>query len=638
MMQPQYLNKHDARTVSKSRAVITGKRKVAIDVRVSTEHEQQMNALDNQIQWAKELGADHKDWIFDVQKDLYIERGLSGTTMKKRPEFKKMIELAKTGKYDLIVVREVCRFMRNAKLTLNLVDELLQYGVEVYFVNDGIWSRNPDDYFKLTIMAQYAEQESRKTSERVFSGQAVARENGIIYGNGNILGYKLIVGEKSKDTHYVIDEEQAETVRKIYELALTIGVKKIRHYLEGSNPEHKIYKTAEGNTKWYDSTIERILRRSTYMGVIEHFQSVTENPLTHERKSVEKDKRVKYELGAKIPRIIEPEAWKKVQEELDKRALQFRKGADGNSHKVAGGPSNKNIYCRKMRCGCGRRFKFDEETDSARGTFRCYSLVDDGNRDIRAKKSEILNDNCSIDGIRDWKMDFISIEVFKHLEVNVDEIKMKLLLAIEEAFVANADSSCLSELDIIKYKSDIEKLNNKNNRLLDGFEEGVVSKEAYLERKQKNDAEINRIENLIINSEKKNTIESEKAKTLEVVKAFIDKALAFPKTNGYKMKVPEAFIEAYVNSIKACKGGVFEYNIRVNPEAEVQIPIKPDEEFNPQYDSANLFIDNSDATLICEFELSYEDAKNYASMTKGQFKVKRVHFEKPITVRVFANL
>ena len=62
MMQPQYLNKHDARTVSKSRAVITGKRKVAIDVRVSTEHEQQMNALDNQIQWAKELGV-HDDVI-----------------------------------------------------------------------------------------------------------------------------------------------------------------------------------------------------------------------------------------------------------------------------------------------------------------------------------------------------------------------------------------------------------------------------------------------------------------------------------------------------------------------------------------------------------------------------------------------
>ena len=126
-MKNNYLNKHDARNVSKSRAIITGKRRVAIDVRVSTEHEQQIDALENQIQWAEELGNDHKDWTFDVNSDLYIERGLSGTTMKKRPEFNRMITLAKQGKYDLIVVREVCRFMRNAKITLNLVDELLDY-------------------------------------------------------------------------------------------------------------------------------------------------------------------------------------------------------------------------------------------------------------------------------------------------------------------------------------------------------------------------------------------------------------------------------------------------------------------------------------------------------------------------------
>lgn len=184
--------------------------------------------------------------------------------MKNRPEFQKMIQSAKEGQYDLIVVREVCRFMRNAKITLDLVDELLDYEVEVYFVNDGIWSRNRDDYFKLTIMAQYAEQESRKTSERVFSGQAVARENGNIFGNGNILGYRMIVGEKSKDSHYVIVEDEAETVRKIYELAFKgFGIKKIKHYLEGTNPDGKEYKTATGNTKWYASTIQRILRRPT---------------------------------------------------------------------------------------------------------------------------------------------------------------------------------------------------------------------------------------------------------------------------------------------------------------------------------------------------------------------------------------
>ncbi|EOS20328.1 hypothetical protein C806_05123 [Lachnospiraceae bacterium 3-1] len=214
-MNAQYLNKHDARNVSAKRNVKEGKRRVAIDVRVSTQHEMQMNALDNQKQWVVKLAEEHEDWIFDPEKDLYVEEGISGTSLKKRPQFTEMIRKAKTGEYDLIVVREVSRFMRNAKLTLGLVDELLNYGVEVYFVNDGIWSRNEGDYFKLTIMAQYAEQESRKISERVFSGQAVARENGVLMGNGNILGYDIVRGKKSRQTTYVINPEQAETVNDI---------------------------------------------------------------------------------------------------------------------------------------------------------------------------------------------------------------------------------------------------------------------------------------------------------------------------------------------------------------------------------------------------------------------------------------
>ena len=187
MINPQYLNKHDARNVSSKRKVKIGKKRVAIYVRVSTQHEMQINALSNQKQWAIELAQDHKDWIFNTDKDLFVDEGISGTLFENRPQFSEMINKAKSGVYDLIIVREVCRFMRNAKLTLNLVDKLLEYDVEVYFVNDGIWSRNEEDYFKLTIMAQYAEQESRKISERVFSGQAIARENGVLMGNGNIL-------------------------------------------------------------------------------------------------------------------------------------------------------------------------------------------------------------------------------------------------------------------------------------------------------------------------------------------------------------------------------------------------------------------------------------------------------------------
>ena len=233
-------------------------RNVAALTRVSTKHEQQMNALDNQNEWIRTEIAKHSDWKFNEKTDLYVDNGVSGTSMKNRTEFNTMIERAKAGEYDLIITREVSRFMRNLKLTLILIDELKEVGVEVYFVNDGIWTFNEEDYFKLTIMGTYAEQESKKVSERVLAGQGISRQKGILYGNGNILGYDLIKGKTSEETTYVINEEQAETVKIIYELALEgKGIKQIKRILM----ENK-RKNSNAEVQWYDSTIERILRKN----------------------------------------------------------------------------------------------------------------------------------------------------------------------------------------------------------------------------------------------------------------------------------------------------------------------------------------------------------------------------------------
>lgn len=117
---------------------------------------------------------------------------------------------------------------------------------------------------------------------------------------------------------------------------------------------------------------------------------------------------------------------------------------------------------------------------------------------------------------------------------------------------------------------------------------------------------------------------------------IIEKELKFPSIDGRKVKVPEVLIETFVNSIKICADNVVEYNIRINPNAKVDIPVIPDEEFNPQFHSAKVYIDNTDAVLIKEISVSYEDAKNYANKRKK--KVKRVHFDKPVTIRVYANL
>uniref|UniRef100_UPI0040297C55 recombinase family protein n=1 Tax=Gemmiger qucibialis TaxID=2997294 RepID=UPI0040297C55 len=105
--------------------------------RVSTEHEQQISALGNQMEWYANLAERNSNWTVVAQ---YIDEGITGTQMKKRPSFMQMMDHARQCQFDLIVTRELSRFARNTVDALKATRELKQYGVEVYFVNDGIWT------------------------------------------------------------------------------------------------------------------------------------------------------------------------------------------------------------------------------------------------------------------------------------------------------------------------------------------------------------------------------------------------------------------------------------------------------------------------------------------------------------------
>jgi DNA invertase Pin-like site-specific DNA recombinase len=151
------------------------KRKVAIYARVSTEHEAQLSALDNQVQYYDDILKKNPDWIL---YDRYIDEGITGTSTKKRKNFMRMMEDAKAGKFDLIITREVSRFARNTVDTLQETRKLKKIGVEVYFTEDNIWTFKDDDgELKLTIMATLAQNESKKISQRVKAGQKITFQN-----------------------------------------------------------------------------------------------------------------------------------------------------------------------------------------------------------------------------------------------------------------------------------------------------------------------------------------------------------------------------------------------------------------------------------------------------------------------------
>ena len=156
------------------------KRDVAIYARVSTEHEAQLSALENQMDWYKPILAARPEWTLVKQ---YVDEGITGTSAEKRPRFMEMIKDAKAHKFDMIITREVSRFARNTVDTLQYTRTLKDYGVEVFFINDNIKTFDGDGELRLTIMATLAQDESRKTSIRVKAGQQTSMNNGVFYGN-----------------------------------------------------------------------------------------------------------------------------------------------------------------------------------------------------------------------------------------------------------------------------------------------------------------------------------------------------------------------------------------------------------------------------------------------------------------------
>ena len=130
------------------------KRDVAIYARVSTEHEAQLSALGNQLDWYKPILAARPDWTLTAQ---YIDEGITGTSAEKRPQFMKMVEDARQKKFNMIITREVSRFARNTVDTLQYTRLLKEYGVEVFFLNDNIKTFDGDGELRLTIMATLAQ-------------------------------------------------------------------------------------------------------------------------------------------------------------------------------------------------------------------------------------------------------------------------------------------------------------------------------------------------------------------------------------------------------------------------------------------------------------------------------------------------
>lgn len=186
--------------------MVETKRKVAAYCRVSTDNEDQANSFESQQRYFRQYIERNPDWEL---YEIFADEGISGTNTKKRKEFNRMIACAKNGDFDLIITKEISRFARNTLDSIYYTRELKKHGVGVIFMNDNINTLDGDAELRLAIMSSIAQEESRKTSERVKWGQKRQMEQGVVFGR-SMLGYDVDGGKMT------INEEGAKVVRLIF--------------------------------------------------------------------------------------------------------------------------------------------------------------------------------------------------------------------------------------------------------------------------------------------------------------------------------------------------------------------------------------------------------------------------------------
>ena len=330
-----------------------------------------------------------------------------------------------------------------------------------------------DGELRLTIMATLAQEESRKTSERVRAGQKISRDNGVLYGNGNILGY-----DRVGDT-YVINEEQAETVRLIYNLySQGLGFKKIINELVS---QHR--KDSYGLVRWECTKISRILHNATYKGYMGYLKSFRNNYL--EQKSIiNRDESTHLYIKGNFEPIVSEELWEKCRQIRESKAMKIK--SYGGKERVVGFKPSNDIWVKKMKCRCGSSFRRCKWHKNKSGEliygYQCYNQLNNGSKKIRESAGISTEGYCDMGTIGDWKIDMMAQKIFQGLCGEQRECINRSYSIYENNFKAKGNNSNnQKEVLLSKIEKSKVKLNNLTNMRM----EGEISKTEYQEYKQK---------------------------------------------------------------------------------------------------------------------------------------------------------
>ena len=335
--------------------------KVAAYCRVSTDSSDQLNSYRTQIGYYTNFIAQHPGWEL---ADIYADEGITGTSLEKRDEFKRMLQDCRAGKIQRVLVKSVSRFARNTLELIETTRELKDLGVVVVFEEQGIDTAQMLGEMQLTLLAMAAQEESTSISKNMRWSIQKRMDAGTYLGNTAPYGYRL------EDGQLKIEETEATVVRRIFEMRLSgMGQVAITQELN-----RKRIQPRDGKP-WTVYRVRYILSNERYIGDSLFQKKYIADPLSH--KSVRNHgERDQYYIHNTHEGIISRETFQKVQESFQSRTSPQKK--------------KPHLFVHRIQCPqCGCHYRYIRSSGKSYWGHASQSDIEPPCKDIRLSEESI---------------------------------------------------------------------------------------------------------------------------------------------------------------------------------------------------------------------------------------------------------
>lgn len=479
--------------MNQERKIVDMRKRVAAYCRVSTDHEDQANSFESQQRYFRQYIERNPDWEL---YEIFADEGISGTNTQKRSEFKRMIACAKEGDFDLIITKEISRFARNTLDSIYYTRDLKKHGVGVIFMNDNINTLDGDAELRLAIMSSIAQEESRKTSERVKWGQKRQMEQGVVFGR-SMLGYDV------KDGKMTINEEGAKIVRLIFHKFANEN--KGTHVIARELREAGI--TPMRVKEWSNTVILRVIRNEKYCGDLVQKKTFTPDFLSHEKKYNRGEEEFVIIKDHHEP-IVSRELFEKANRILDEKSLT----QEGKAKH-----SNRYPFSGKIKCGCCGSSYVARYKNRKNGTrykaWRCYKSATQGSPHTDKAGNPL---GCSNPSIRNEDAVHIMYLVTRSLQLEEKKITANLLSVIQSVLSVNTNYSHIEKL-----KEQIQTVEDKRTQLIDLCISGAITKQEFITKREACDKEISELQDTISGIDQQHLLADQQESVMKEITAAI---------------------------------------------------------------------------------------------------------------------